>query len=359
MSKLVIYPYTGNEIYLIDFFQEQGFEVIPVSLNGFSLNNKAATYRLNRESKYYIKCIDNLDLALDQCDTIYLCKTKYYDKFINALVKARENHINVICANELKTDDYNKYINDITYLPKNENLQFEDKLVYEKIYEFYTPIVFINSLINDSDEVDILFKFIRKLKEQGLHISGISNSIDTSLLKLHSYKECGFSDKIDVKSIFSLNHFIKYINDLENPDIIVIHHPEPIVMYNKEYPFDFGLSAYAISHALSPDYCICCSYLATSNIEYWNEFNNANRYRLGYEVNAVHLSNTIADIGNINDHVSSKTIRIPVDSSLREYEIMDDSNNLYISYLLDDNQMEKTVDRCLHTVKNDSNIILI
>lgn len=67
------------------------------------------------------------------------------------------------------------------------------------------------------------------------------------------------------EKIVKFNHYIKQIEIIENPDLIVVGIPGNLVEISKKVIGDFGSSAYIISKSVRPDYVI-------SNFPYFIDF---------------------------------------------------------------------------------------
>lgn len=343
MENIMIYPYTGEELHLVEYFMEIGYNVTPVVLKGSVLSGKNFGYKKNKLKINNVICTDNLDLSLEESTMIYICDNEYYyDCIVELLNKLKGCNKKIICSLKLKEIDYQNFINYIKYLPfeKKEDKYFDK----DELFQFYTPVVAVANIFKGLDDIELFFKIVCRLKDKHLNISGLGYHNDCRILGLHTFEECGFDGRISRESIIQLNHFLKHIENEEHPDIIVIQFPEPLLKYDENITFDFGISAYGISQAITPDYAICCTTMSNANEQYWENFNDIISKKYGFLIDSIFISNISIEANEMKAPGVSPLFHIPIDEEIIQINNFCKSglniNDQYVNLI---NQIEQSV----------------
>ena len=98
-----------------------------------------------------------------------------------------------------------------------------------------------------------------ELIEKGYKVSSISSRLDSELYGLHPIPSFMF-DRMnsETEKIQKYNHYVKQIELIEHPDIIIIGIPGGILPYDEIDHNEYGILAYEISYAVPCDAAIMC-----------------------------------------------------------------------------------------------------
>ena len=99
----------------------------------------------------------------------------------------------------------------------------------------------------------------------------------------------------ETDKIISFNHYVKYIELNENPDLIVIGVPLGIMPFDNEFNNNFGIMLYEVSNALKPDYTIFSNTYSDYSKEYFEDTCNMVKYKFGFDIDCFNMSNTRID----------------------------------------------------------------
>jgi peptide maturation system protein (TIGR04066 family) len=97
------------------------------------------------------------------------------------------------------------------------------------------------------------------------------------------------------QKIILFNHFVAKIEKEENPDLIIIGIPGGVAKINNVATNDFGIFAYEVSQAVTPDVVVFSTFYEEFTNDYYSRINNLVKYKLGYEIDCFNLANTKFD----------------------------------------------------------------
>lgn len=158
------------------------------------------------------------------------------------------------------------------------------------------PVVFVAGVAPYTEKFLVQLSLRKKLLENDYQVSQIGSNRYSRLFGFHLYPEFMDGDMSNEQKIVSFKKYVKYIEVKEHSDIIVVGIPGGIMPVNKRHHFDFGVTAYMISQAISADYVIMnMLYGKSYTREQLEEIRQVCRYRNNFEIDSFHLSNTLLD----------------------------------------------------------------
>lgn len=178
------------------------------------------------------------------------------------------------------------------------------------------PIVFVAGVAPYTEKFQVQLSLRKKLLENDYQISQIGSKRYSRLFGFHPFPAFMDGSMNNEHKVVSFKKYIKYIEIKEHPDIIVVGIPGGIIPVNKKHHFDFGITAYMISQAISADYVVMnMLYGKSYTEEQLDEIRQVCRYRHNFEIDSFHLSNTLLDPTSLT-HEQLKFIKL----GKREYE---------------------------------------
>lgn len=158
------------------------------------------------------------------------------------------------------------------------------------------PVIFVAGVTPYTEKFQVQLALRKKLRENNYQVSQIGSKRYSRLFGFHPYPAFMNSSMDNEQKIISFQKYVKYIGAKEHPDLILVGIPGGIMAVNKKHHFDFGVTAYMISQAVDPDYVIMNMLYSKSHTEEeLEEIKQVCRYRLNFEIDCFHLSNTLLD----------------------------------------------------------------
>ena len=102
----------------------------------------------------------------------------------------------------------------------------------------------------------------------------------------------GVSEK---KKILMYNHYLKWIEQSEKPDVILIGIPGGIMPDSKKQVGYFGITSFEVLNAINPDYFIMSLYGNTLGKNYLDELRNVMKYKFNVEVDSFYVGDMEQD----------------------------------------------------------------
>jgi len=308
-EKLLIYPYNLQFSPMLRHESLlNGYEIsCLVSPNGWGFTGKDAGIA-DQGPDIGIFVSSDFEKSLDLCDTVMFIESYFpldFEKIIFSKIKmAIKSRKNIICLLQLKSDVikeieslcdcgglYFKYFNGTqNILP--EDISFEN----ESIEEINTPVIFVIGVAERTNKFEIQLTLREKISKLGYKISQIGTRSYCEMMGFHSLPSFMYkSDISEVNKVLMFNRFIKKIEEIEEPDIIIIGVPGGIMPFNRLFTNRFGLLAFEISQAISPDIVISSLLYEDYKADGFEVFANSIKYKLGFDVDFFNIANTQFD----------------------------------------------------------------
>lgn len=183
-----------------------------------------------------------------------------------------------------------------------------------------TPVILIGGLIDEPDVLEVLLQVYLNLCELGLKVSVFTKTPFSLGTNFHSINTL-LNNNVDEKTkISKLRETIKEIEHLEQPDIMLIEAPDPIIEYNDYAHNGYGIRTYMLSLATIPDSMICVIPTELCINEYIEMVSNFVKEKYNTSLDGVHASNAVIDSLDVIQFQELSWIHIPleeVDKNLR------------------------------------------
>ncbi len=312
IKNVAIYPFSAESIPVVNYLHKLNptYKIsVLISPNGLGLIGKDASVADNREPMG-ITVQGNIINVLDQFDVLLITDGNETDDMhknsYEYMMLAIENKKDIICALTLSDGKLETIQSKCNQFGVNFQYcidRLETSLGFQKLqsqlrslYTPSTPIIFVGGLIDNANNYEVLLSMATKLKNQGYKVSAVCEKRECKLYKFHTQpfflKSKEYSE---VEKITKYNQFINYIEQSENPDVILIQIPGGMMKYNNILTNDFGIYAYLISQALQPDYFICCTMYGSFPSEFSSKISDDFSCKFGFEINCIHMSNKMLD----------------------------------------------------------------
>lgn len=231
---------------------------------------------------------------------------------------------NIALQNGLKVNYYAKGIDDVSSEMRKLTEDYKDniKIIIEKHKEnklgekkgsLQAPVILVGGLIDEPNILEVLLQVYLNLIELGLKVSVFTKTPFSLGTNFHSINTLFNSQSDEKTKISNLKKTIKEIEHLEQPDIILIEAPDPIMEYNEYTPNGYGIRTYMLSLAIIPDSMICVIPTELCINDYIEMINSFVKEKYNTNLDGVHASNAVIDSLDVIQSQKLSWIHIPLE----------------------------------------------
>lgn len=339
MKRLCIVPFTNQEYPLVQYLASDYDICALVSPKGIGSSGVDIGIFRNEGEKGYT-LLNSIEEGIRCSDVVLISdvspeRQSLYAFAIKALETAaaeKKEIISFLELNDEQADSYKKLLTEnqkkcYFYQPD----LFEEETENTTLYKLNVPVLYISETIPRCGGYDVFLKLINRFQRDGKKVLALSEDKYNELFSMHTVK---FRDGTDLRAmVYRLNHIVYTLAQKVHPDIILIKLPEPMMKYDDENPFDFGLTAYMVSQAVPGDGCIYCTYTGTPYMGFWDPVNDSVLAKFGYPILAVQVSNQIIDS---TSQSGVPTLYVQPHKTLSEIHLLNQYNNLQFYYISDE-----------------------
>ncbi|AGF55623.1 peptide maturation system protein (TIGR04066 family) [Clostridium saccharoperbutylacetonicum] len=354
MESLMIYPFDIESMPLVrheKLLSKYSIKVL-VSPNGWGMTNKDAGI-IDNSNETNITISENFEKEITNVDTVLFVEsnikldfeTVIYPKVLLAI----EQNKNIICSikleekikNEIMHKCMEKHIR-FEYLMSNEKNDMQSKDEQKALFEINSPVVFVCGNDERTDKFEIQLLLREYLLKDGYIFSQIGTKNYSNLLDFHVFPQFMYENSLsETDKIIRFNHYVKYIELTENPDLIVIGVPFGIMPFDNEFNNNFGIMLYEISNALKPDYVIISNTYREYLKEDFKDMCNLVKYKFGFDIDCFNISNTRIDWNSSKQASRKAYTKIPstfIDEKISQFKendipvvnILNEDNSLFL-----------------------------
>ena len=217
----------------------------------------------------------------------------------------------------------------------SSNIEYE----IGQLKKIETPVIFILGIGEKTHKFHIQLTLRNYFLESGYKVSQVGSRNYCELFGFHSMPEFMYSYSISESSkIILFNNFIKELDILEKPDVIIIGIPGGIMPLNDVFTNKFGIMAYEISQAVTPDAAVFSIYFNNYQNEHFERLITSIRYRLGIHIDFFNMANIFFDWDRsretkrmqyltVESKLTDTRIKDYIDFHIPIYNILNDENS--------------------------------
>ncbi|MCX7749032.1 MAG: TIGR04066 family peptide maturation system protein [Clostridia bacterium] len=253
---------------------------------------------------------DDIDITIagkiedlfDRCDTVLFTSSEYELDFgilYAKIKKSIEAGKNILCSIELNKEvenEISKACERMGVYFKHTGLHeeihyFKTESYKEKLFEIEVPVIFVGGTSDRTHKFEIQLSLRNKLQNAGYCVSQIGTRNYCELLGFHSFPGFMYSDMSETKKIIYFNNLVKRIELDEKPDVIILGIPGGIMPFSSQFPNHFGILAYEISQAVTPDAAVISTLYEDFTDEYFELLQKSVKYRFGFPISCFNYTN--------------------------------------------------------------------
>lgn len=179
-----------------------------------------------------------------------------------------------------------------------------------EISAIHTPVIAVIGSGRRCGKFELQTEIYSQMLSKGYKVSSITSRKFSIFTGMHPYPDFMYNSHIDeTGKILAYNQYIKYIEEKERPEIIIIGIPGGIMPLSAKKPESFGISAYEILNAIKPDFVVASLYRDDYQEEYFEEMNRLLTYRFNIPADCYFISSTSLDKFTINTRMSLKYLQ--------------------------------------------------
>ncbi len=167
---------------------------------------------------------------------------------------------------------------------------------YCKLRKINTPVVFVTGVYEKTHKFEIQLSLRDAFINAGYRVSQVGTRNYCEMLGFHSFPQIMYNSCWSERTkILAFNHYIKDMENTEQPDIIIIGIPGGVMRLNESFAGRFGITAYEISQAVSADAVVFSTFYEEYSPEYFNNLITSMKYKLDFDITCFNLSNVKFD----------------------------------------------------------------
>lgn len=342
MKRLCIIPFTNAEYSLINHLTSNYEITALISPKGIGNFGMDIGHFRNQNDQGY-KITNSIDKISD-CDTVLISDVSMENKTLYLYaIKAIETAIacqkEILCFLRLSCEDSEKYnaecVSKGLYFREFNTNTADEIQLDRKIHKITAPVIYIGEAIHGCRGYDVFLDVINRMRMDGKRVLGISEDSYNELFSIKTLRFWKGTNPRD--AAYRINKIVYDLFKENKSDIIVIKLSEPMIKYDEDNPYDFGLSAYLMSQAVPGDGCVYCAYIGTPYTGFWNTLNDNFLSKFGYPLIAVDVSNQIIDK---TSPVGVPMVYINQNKAYDEVVLLNKCNQLPFYVLSDSRQFE-------------------
>ena len=220
-----------------------------------------------KEYNSQLPIINDVEEVFDEVDAIWIVNS--YQKldfrdYIFPVIKAAVDRGKKIILSRSLSKEEQKLLENIS-LEEFVNFQQKEYSNYlkedvEKIYEIDVPVIIVTGITENTKKMDLQFKLYNQIKEREYFPYLLTSRHWNLAFKDDNIEEMPrfmFDEKISYKEkIISLNHYIKAIEKLKEPDLFIIGVPGEAINYSNRIIQNLVEVSREIVTAVTPDVSI-------------------------------------------------------------------------------------------------------
>lgn len=305
MNKVLIYPYDITNLHFIQYSGEDNDNIIVsvVSPRGWGYDGEDAGKKIGVTTDIIVE--NDLIGNLEKVDTLI---------FVDSILELDDAHIEwciknaclmnkrIIILRDVNQNITDKYNGILDLYNRNEKFNVNKKKKELLIKEIDKPIVLVIGSGERCGKFDVQLLIRNIFINNGYSVTQIGSKKDSEYYGFHSIPQAMFENEIsDTEKVYFFNQYIANLCNTENSDVIVIGVPGGVCPYDTRYHNNFGVLNYLISNAIIPDYVVYNSVYCDYPEKYLAEIREMIKYRFGYTVDAVFISNFYINRDATND----------------------------------------------------------
>lgn len=336
MVKVAVFPYDFECISIIKYRDMlNGIEICHLlAPKGFGLNGMDADYL--GKAGYRLKIQESLtDHEYADIEAVVLVDSVLKipaDERMDCLEVVLRKGIRII--NTVYDEQFNLALSELcekksieivdshTYIANERDITLNTVGLPSERNRISVPLIAICGMAPMTQKFDLELYYRKHLLNDGYKVSQIGTRKISNLFGFHSWdKELFDNSFCECEKILRINQYIKDIEETEKPDVFIIGVPDALMPYTQKHTFMYGVPAYEIFSAMSPDYAVMSLFNGEYTDDFYKEMANVCNYRYNFDVDCFYNSCYVPVSLSVNATNLSYTYARKICSDSDEYQV--------------------------------------
>ena len=222
-------------------------------------------------------------------------------------------------------------------------------------YEREAPVVFVGSIIEGTQEYDLMLMMTEYLRKQGYKVSTISDETYEELFQIHKYPVRKNVKEFDAASMkHQLETYVNAIDSIEKPDLMIVQLPGGFMKYDDKEIEENAIGNYIVTQAIRGDLMFVTSAYGEINNLFMDELSNICKYRFEAKLYGVNISNLFSDASELPLSHSFKLIALGKDKMDEVFEKMEKENVRDVFNVYNTSSFEAIMEKMLDELSDNS-----
>jgi peptide maturation system protein (TIGR04066 family) len=309
-ENIIVYPYDSHFAPILRYksFIEGYNRIYLSSILGWGLCGKDAGYA-DGGSNLNLLVDNKFEEYFNICEKVIFVEPDNiidYNKLIYPKIFAAiDSGKDIVCLLRL-----NEKLIEIEEYCKKKNVSFQNyrkcNIKWKNLYsnfkreygllDIYTPIISIIGISENTHKFSIQLELKSKLELLGYKVSIVRSRSYCEFLGFYSFPSFMYDNNIsEIEKVYLFNRYIKDIEVVEKPDVIILGIPGGIIPFNNQIETNFGITAFEIFQSVIPDVSILSIFHEMYTSQNLDMFFNTIKYRFGVEIDAINIANRQID----------------------------------------------------------------
>ena len=155
-----------------------------------------------------------------------------------------------------------------------------------------TPVVVVLGDDEFCDKFELQLAMREQMIEKGYRVCSIGSRTGSEASGVYSHPAFMNENRMSEREkIVYYNNYLKKLEKLEHPDVFILGIPGGILPLSKMKFGDFGVRAYEIFQAVTPDFVVLSLHMGEYNRKYMEEMKRLFQYRFNTDIDCFYISN--------------------------------------------------------------------
>ena len=306
MNRIAVFPYDENFYPFLKYSENMiGFEISKVfSVRGWGYVGKKIFDVSDEISRNMLVEDISEKMDVEEFDIFLLAEPEHYvdENYIIQIIDRIARMNKTIWIFKRLSDELIVKVNTICkqnrvevkiFSSMMESVTFDGE---EILYDISTPIIAVAGMGEKTNKMELQIDLAISLQKDKYKIVWISSRMKAVLYSGQRFPEFMYDEGVsEKKKILMYNHYLKWIEQSEKPDVILVGIPGGIMPDSKKQVGYFGITSYEVLNAINPDYFIMSLYGNTLGKNYLDELRNVMKYKFNVEVDSFYVGNAEQD----------------------------------------------------------------
>lgn len=180
------------------------------------------------------------------------------------------------------------------------------------VRQIRTPVIVVLGDGELCDKFEIQLMLRERMMQMGYQVCSISSRTGCEASGVYSHPAFMNEKRLsETEKIVYYNNYIKKLEKLEHPDVFILGIPGGMLPLSKKKYGDFGVRAYEIFQAVTPDFLVLSLHMGEYNRKYLEEMKRLFQYRFSTDIDCFFISSCGIDSFSFHQDTPLKYLDFP------------------------------------------------